>query len=58
MTDPSFLLQRAAAKDLVDYARDLQALVDIRTAAMAQPLIGTDIDLAVLEDEAEAYVNH
>lgn len=59
MTDPSFLLQRAAAKDLIELARDLQALVDIRTAAMAHPLSdGADIDLAAFEDEAQARVAH
>lgn len=46
MTDPSFLLQSSAAKDLVELARDLQALLDIRTAAMQQPLSGIDIDFS------------
>lgn len=53
MNEPSFLLQSKAAKDLVDLARDLQALVDIRTAAMAQPLsgFGLDYDLSDFEPE-------
>lgn len=47
MNDPSFLLQRSAhAKDLMQLARDLQALVDNRTAAMEHPLSGPDIDLS------------
>lgn len=58
MTDPSFLLQRSAAKDLIELARDLQALVDIRTAAMAQPLSGIDIDFSSFGDEAVAPVSH
>jgi hypothetical protein len=45
MTDPSFLLQSPAAKDLMELARDLQALVDIRTAALEQPL-RPDVDLS------------
>lgn len=49
MTDPSFLLKRAAARDLMELARDLQALVDIRSAAMAQPLSGPDIDLSMFD---------
>lgn len=54
MTDPSFLLQRSAhAKDLMELARDLQALVDNRTAAMERPLSGPDIDLSAF-DAAEA----
>ena len=54
MTDPSFLLQRSAhAKDLMELARDLQALVDLRKAAMEHPLSGPDIDLSAF-DAAEA----
>lgn len=49
MTDPSFLLTHSAAKDLVELARDLQALVDIRTAALEQPLLGPDIDFSSFE---------
>lgn len=58
MTDPSFLLQSSAAKDLIELARDLQALVDIRTAAMEQPLSGIDIDFASFGDEAAAPLSH
>jgi hypothetical protein len=57
MTDPSFLLQHSAAKDLIELARDLQTLVDIRTAAMAQPLSGIDIDFSSFGDEAVAPVS-
>lgn len=53
MTDPSFLLQSSAAKDLMELARDLQALVDHRSAAMEQPVSGPDIDLSAF-DELEA----
>ena len=61
MTDPSFLLQRSAhAKDLMELARDLQALVDHRTAAMEQPLSGPDIDLSAFDavEAAAASRNH
>ncbi len=61
MTDPSFLLQRSAqARDLMELARDLQALVDIRTAAMEQPLSGPDIDLSAFDaaEAAEAATAH
>jgi hypothetical protein len=46
MTDPSFLLTSSAAKNLVELARDLQALIDNRTAAMEQPLSGANIDFS------------
>jgi hypothetical protein len=58
MTDPSFLLQSSAAKDLIELARDLQALVDIRSAAMEQPLSGIDIDFSSYSDEAASRVSH
>lgn len=58
MTDPSFLLQSSAAKDLVELARDLQALVDLRTAAMAQPLIGIDIDFSSFDGKAATPASH
>ena len=54
MTDPSFLLQRSGyAKDLMQMARDLQALVDHRKAAMDQPLSGLDFDISSFDDIAE-----
>lgn len=49
MTDPSFLLNSSAAKDLVELARDLQALVDSRTAAQADPLSGFGLDFDLRE---------
>lgn len=58
MSDPSFLLQSSAAKDLVELARDLQALLDIRTAAMEQPLSGIDIDFASFGGTAATPVSH
>lgn len=58
MTDPSFLLQSSAAKDLVELARDLQALLDIRTAAMAQPLSGIDIDFSSFGGEVPSRASH
>jgi hypothetical protein len=53
MTDPSFLLQSSAAKDLMELARDLQAMVDNRRAALEQPLTDRDIDFDVSLDLAE-----
>lgn len=38
MTDPSFILRGPASSELRELARDLQALIDIRTAAMQQPV--------------------
>jgi hypothetical protein len=58
MSDPSFLLQSSAAKDLVELARDLQALLDIRTAAMEQPLSGIDIDFSSFGGTAVTPVSH
>jgi hypothetical protein len=58
MTDPSFLLTSSAAKDLIELARDLQALVDIRTAALEQPLSGADIDFSTFETEPAPRLNH
>ena len=46
MSDPSFLLQTPASKDLVELARDLQALVDGRASALEQPLSGLDFDIS------------
>ena len=51
--DPSFLLHPSDAKDLVECARDLQALVDLRTAALDQPLSGPDFDLSDFGAEVE-----
>ena len=53
MSDPSFLLQPSAAKNMAQYARDLQALVDLRTAALAQPLSGSDIDFSGFAEEVD-----
>lgn len=54
MTDPSFLLQSSAyAKDLMQMARDLQALVDIRASAMEQPLSGIDLDISSFDVDTE-----
>jgi hypothetical protein len=57
MTDPSFLLTSSAAKDLTQLARDLQAMVDLRTANQAEPLSGVDFefDLAVPETRSPAH---
>lgn len=49
MSDPSFILQGAAAKDMRDMARGLQALVDERSAAAAQPVIDIDFPLDLQE---------
>lgn len=38
MSDPSFILQGTDASRLHDMARDLQALLDSREAAMEQPV--------------------
>ncbi|MDB5941917.1 MAG: hypothetical protein JWQ13_1483 [Ramlibacter sp.] len=57
MTDPSFLLQSPAAKDLMELARDLQALVDIRSAALEQPL-RPDVDLSAFDAEPEPAPGH
>ena len=59
MNDPSFLLTSTAAKDLVDLARDLQALVDLRSAAMERPLSSLDFDLSAFSAEpAPQGLNH
>ena len=44
MPDPSFILRGPASSDLRELARDLQALIDIRTAAMEHPVSVTDFD--------------
>ena len=49
MSDPSFLLQSSAAKDLMELARDLQAMVDIRASALEQPLTSPDFDISSFE---------
>lgn len=46
MSDPSFLLQSSASKDLMELARDLQALVDVRALALEQPLSAPDFDIS------------
>ena len=48
MSDPSFILQGTDATRLRDMARDLQALLDSREAAMEQP-VSTFGDLEELE---------
>ena len=58
MTDPSFLLTNTAAKDLIELARDLQALVDGRSAALEQPLMGADIDFSTFAAEPAPRVDH
>ena len=58
MTDPSFLLQSSAAKDLVQLARDLQAMVDIRASALEQPLTSPDFDLSSFDGEPEQRQDH
>ena len=54
MSDPSFLLQSPASKDLVEYARELQAMVDIRATALEQPLTGLDFDISGYGDAEPA----
>ena len=53
MSDPSFLLQPNAAKDIAQYAQDLQALVELRSAALDHPLSGPDFDLSGFDEEVE-----
>jgi len=47
MPDPSFIRSSAAAKDLFDYAREMQAIVDCRAAASEQPLTVAGADLGI-----------
>ena len=56
MQDPSFILQGTAARSLKELARDLQALVDTRNAAIEQPLSVPDIDFSVFEIPAQPAV--
>jgi hypothetical protein len=59
MSDPSFLLSSSAAKDLTEYARDLQAMVDVRASALEQPLSGLDFDISGFgEEEPPQRVDH
>lgn len=58
MTDPSFLLTNSAAKDLIELARDLQALVDGRSAALEHPLTGVDIDFTTFAADPAHAVGH
>ena len=53
MSDPSFLLQPSVAKNMAQYARDLQAMVDLRSAALAHPLSGSDIDFSGFAEEVD-----
>ena len=54
MSDPSFLLQPDASKDMAQYARDLQALVELRSAALDHPLSGPDFDLSGFDEEVDS----
>ena len=56
MQDPSFILQGTAARNLKEFARDLQALVDTRNAAIEQPLSVPDIDFSAFEMPAQSAV--
>lgn len=58
MTDPSFLLQNQSAKDLMELARSLQALVDGRATALEQPLTGFDFDISAYDTEPALSVDH
>ena len=59
MTDPSFLLQSSAAKDLMELARELQAMVDVRASALEQPLTGLEFDISGYgEDETASRQDH
>ena len=58
MTDPSFLLQNQASKDLMELARSLQALVDGRATALEQPLSGFDFDIAAYDAEPALSLDH
>lgn len=58
MTDPSFLLQSSATKDLMELARSLQALVDGRATALEQPLSGLDFDISSYATEPALSVDH
>lgn len=55
MVDPSFILKGAAARNLTELARELQALVDTRTAAMEHPLSVSDIELPQLPANSRAH---
>ncbi len=54
LSDPSFILKPAAAKDLIEFARDMQAIVDGRAAAIDQPLSVSRSELGLEEDVAPA----
>jgi hypothetical protein len=54
MEDPSFILNGSGARDLRELARDLQALLDSRTAAIEHPVSVPDILLPLgLTTEAD-----
>lgn len=57
MNDPSFILNGSGARDLRELARDLQALVDTRTAAMADPITRPDSSLP-LDEQDHAPAGH
>lgn len=58
MSDPSFILQGSAAADLRTYARDLQALLDSRTAGIEQPVLLNDSAGELLESDAGLVQSH
>ena len=57
MSDPSFILQGTAARDLRTMARDLQALLDRRIAGIEQPVLLTDSAGNLLQSE-EGVAQH
>ncbi|MCY7318094.1 MAG: hypothetical protein LH617_05105 [Ramlibacter sp.] len=58
MSDPSFILQGNAASDLRAMARDLQALLDSRTAGIERPVLLTDSAGELLEPDAGVVQSH
>ena len=58
MTDPSFLLENRSAKDLMELARSLQALVDGRATALEQPLSGLEFDISAYDTEPALSLDH
>ena len=58
MSDPSFLLQTTASKDLMELARELQALVDVRASALEQPLSAPDFDITGFGEDEPLPLGH
>lgn len=58
MSDPSFILKGSAAGDLRTFARDLQALLDSRTAGIEQPVLLIDSAGESLESSEPVVQNH